>query len=1725
MCIVLCIVVTTSLYNIFGPLCVVCLCCSFLSLFIKMKKQENDKITAAEQSMYRHRPASEKTQDISHILSSVFKELYTLDVLGKDTVANLVKSRGSNNQYHERYVEELQKIHTEYNQRVSEADMVEKHIIQARAQATAEEERALNKMIEEVGDKYYSLGLPPVESTFRWCVDSTLLRKHNLICPDDYITQPAFLTNAPKGKPEPHYTYPTFNFKQHTDRSSEESVLSIKTAESLLAESESTLTLSSNPEVKCSKQTSKKSNLPKKSVWKEEMSTEDRVQDRAYLAMLEERHNFLKNPRFLPPNDPRGGKSLIIPQNKIEKVIAGRKMKAEIHGPYEPIPVFVPYPSIVFFTGYQVGQIYETVVELRNVTSASHHIRIIPPSTPYFSIGLGRFPGKGGIVAPGMSCHYTVRFAPDSLMDYEDFILVETQALYPLAIPVEARRPPPILTLPRVLECGPCLVGGMKITEYLCLNEGFSTGKFCIMPKKAWPTANFRGVAGPGFVEQSPFIINPTIFELYPGQAIFVEVAFFPFAEENFTETFTIVCDNCQVKDVTVTGLGQLVALELVSVTEGEHIPEPGELTDLTAEHFICFESLNPHAVTQKSLVIRNTTHVELPFHWQIMKPNLQHLMPEEPINPASIQFIWDAESAFSVIPSEGSLQPHSEHEFQLCYSPLELNDYHSVLHLVLRDIPEPQASESKTDSEKEKQMIIAEKGPSIRDVIVMEIDVKGSTESFNVLLEPYAILFAGENITRTTIRRQFKMLNNSKSAISYKWDRIVDCHIMEVQPHSGTIDSKTSMEFELCLTGGKSESAIFDLHCYIEHQDDLVTLHVEAAFKGPVVSIDIPSLHLGLLKLGDSVQSTICIKNYSQLSAQWIMQESLACLRERDEEVSQFLINPSSGELPPLSTCNLSILFKPLKCQSLETVLELKIESAESSYLTVQAEVQNPQVCLLSSQLAFGEVYVGIPVQGTAKLFNQTSLPANYSWIEIQKNDLTQCTVTVSPSCGTLRPNEELELYVEFTAFVVNDFTDVAIFCTVDGMQEPLILGILAEVKGLLVTYSLPHQQDIESEVQASSSELLLDFGSEVPLSASVTRQLILTNHSAISASFSFEVEYFSAPSGQQINCSRAVLKKGVSKAAASKTQQDRELLLLSHGKGATFCIQTSSGTLSAFQEQVIEMTAYNNMWGEYSDHLICKVGDLEPTVIPLKMIVRGCPLYFQMGGPPKQQARGPVVRFGTHISGGDTVSRSLRINNMSPYDIRLNWQTYNKEKGDSQLLDLLVSYGDPFPRKDADGNELIGSIAMSTGCKYQMSDWDKIPSSSSVTTSTSLQTDYYFREEAESANEGDNEVQTGMKLISVNLKVHEGIASDYPYCVTPEQTVIPAQGSATIHVSFTPLTLSGEAVKVECLGYALGFMSLDHKLAVGIPGKVKRLQGYAVLPLRLDLQAFVKPALLTVEMDDEDEGMVFYSAASDLISNNPQSKVKKQSVTARSMKVTNSTETPLYFRTIVTSPFGVHVAGPKSSPITAQTDSEDQSRFLVLQPLQHLQVKVSFCLSLDLLTYQHQPSDSLPSGVQLLQSENGEKKLEFKQQLVIEYSNKSRQMLPLCAYLTVPALQLSCDTVDFGTCYVGQTHVKEAFLMNRSGSDSYWSVQYENCTNDSNAFSVSPMCGNLEAHVIHISASRQPLQISFTARDSKEYEATLIVNGMLGEQPCRLHLKGCGSYDEKYEKILVPY
>ena len=73
----------------------------------------------------------------------------------------------------------------------------------------------------------------------------------------------------------------------------------------------------------------------------------------------------------------------------------------------------------------------------------------------------------------------------------------------------------------------------------------------------------------------------------------------------------------------------------------------------------------------------------------------------------------------------------------------------------------------------------------------------------------------------------------------------------------------------------------------------------------------------------------------------------------------------------------------------------------------------------------------------------------------------------------------------------------------------------------------------------------------------------------------------------------------------------------------------------------------------------------------------------------------------------------------------------------------------------------------------------------------------------------------------------------------------MIPAKGHANIALSFAPFATAEVSKDMDCIGYMLGYMSLDNEKAVRQEGLVTRSQAYDTAQLRLDMTAHLKPAL----------------------------------------------------------------------------------------------------------------------------------------------------------------------------------------------------------------------------------------------------------------------------------------
>ncbi|XP_052362069.1 deleted in lung and esophageal cancer protein 1-like [Oncorhynchus keta] len=84
-------------------------------------------------------------------------------------------------------------------------------------------------------------------------------------------------------------------------------------------------------------------------------------------------------------------------------------------------------------------------------------------------------------------------------------------------------------------------------------------------------------------------------------------------------------------------------------------------------------------------------------------------------------------------------------------------------------------------------------------------------------------------------------MWNNSRSRITFHWERSSDCHIMEVEPPAGEIEMNECFDLELVLTGGRPGEVISRLLCHVQHHHQPVALVIQVTFKvreTPIIAV-----------------------------------------------------------------------------------------------------------------------------------------------------------------------------------------------------------------------------------------------------------------------------------------------------------------------------------------------------------------------------------------------------------------------------------------------------------------------------------------------------------------------------------------------------------------------------------------------------------------------------------------------------------------------------------------------------------------------------------------------------------------------------------------------------------------------------------------------------------------------------------------------------------------------
>ena len=272
--------------------------------------------------------------------------------------------------------------------------------------------------------------------------------------------------------------------------------------------------------------------------------------------------------------------------------------------------LFLTEPSIVLFDAYHVGETYSAAVSFRNISTVSRSLRVIPPRTNSFCMLPLQFPAnsKAGMVAPGMCVLTEITFMPQSLADYDDKLIVETEG-GSYEVPVMGRRDPPILNFPSLLDIGTCLVGDSLRIATPCTNTG-GAGKFKILLSEWYPDVP-EDIEHTGCIRCPPFTIYPIEFALGRHETIDLTIEFLPLCLGSFQQDIVFLGDNDQYVTVTLRGTSRQVDCAIVEVNSIPVPPhDPVILKDL---HFSDCSIGND---IEQEISVANATGLAIEYEW-----------------------------------------------------------------------------------------------------------------------------------------------------------------------------------------------------------------------------------------------------------------------------------------------------------------------------------------------------------------------------------------------------------------------------------------------------------------------------------------------------------------------------------------------------------------------------------------------------------------------------------------------------------------------------------------------------------------------------------------------------------------------------------------------------------------------------------------------------------------------------------------------------------------------------------------------------------------------------------------------------------------------------------------------------------------------------------------------------------------------------------------------------
>lgn len=789
-------------------------------------------------------------------------------------------------------------------------------------------------------------------------------------------------------------------------------------------------------------------------------------------------------------------------------------------------------PQVVLFENYAIGGCYEIPLELHNVDSLSRRLRVIPPATPYFSISLVQYPGDDGFVAAGLHARVLVRFAPDSLGDYEDFLLVQTET-DSFSVPLRAARRPPALSLGDELDVGWCFVGGSKVVHVGGRNSG-GDGKFALLSRAEWEEDEgiAQRVAAESECACAEFALAPRLLDVPAGSPYDLTIRYAPTTVGEHSAEMLLVCDNCHVKPVRVIGHSCAVDMLLESVDGSPpYISEAPQAA-------IAFAETAVGGSRVKVVRYSNRTPLPISFRWNM------HAIARESMAPSRLSdqsvLIWASEECeppiahgdalrgmpFAIEPAEGALPAGGVAEFTLTFSPLLPALSGCYAHLTVSGVPEeamPGAGKARGVADAEVGLQLEGRGTSL----ALEVSPPAIVAPVPMLIDvahSFSLAVHNPNWAARTVTWRVAVCQDSIAAAERAAAGGQEAHLgddgasVDVDPPRLVLGPGESASVRVVAQGTRGARCVRNLECVPSH-GATTTVRLELTFEGPHIRITQPVVDFGLIALGESPSVELSFENPTEAHARWWLAPVRGAGGGEGEEKGTFGFSQSMGMLEPGEKGSVLVSYTGRVEHELDTALSFGVTRGKVTHVGVRGQVVAHSVGFDDPIVTLGVTHVRVPVRRTVTLRNRTLLETAWDFDGAEAMLVEPASLTFDPPRGLLPPGGAQQIHLTLTSATPGTL-DAVVRCNVPRMARALGLRLQSEVHGLVVSYTVEPATGEGTALGRELDELVgqmhappehaylppapLHFGRAVPCFEERHLLLVLRNHSSVHTRFS---------------------------------------------------------------------------------------------------------------------------------------------------------------------------------------------------------------------------------------------------------------------------------------------------------------------------------------------------------------------------------------------------------------------------------------------------------------------------------------------------------------------------------------------------------------------------------------------------------------------------------------------